>query len=123
MEKYKNKFNLPESLRKTIGVWKKFFFATGLFLLAGTQAFSQNKTAMSRDALLNYWVGGGIALLFLLIFFIGLRKAILILNENGKSVEFTFPVFREMTQNTKAVAIIFFIVILSAIFWAITVGS
>ncbi|MGE0568783.1 MAG: hypothetical protein AB7O73_12595 [Bacteroidia bacterium] len=123
MDKYKNWFNSSETERKTIGIGKKFFLSATIWALTNADVFSQNQNGLSKDALLNYWFWGGLALIFLLISVIIIRKAILVLNENGRSVEFTFPIFRGTAKNTRAVAIIIFIVVLSGILWATGFGS
>lgn len=123
MKKHNNRFELRRRGRKTFEIGKKYFLSAGIFFLTSIQALSQSQITMTRNEILNYSVGGGLVVIFLFLLFLGIRKAILVMNENGKSVQFTFPIFRGMAQNTKTVAILFFIVILSAIFWALAFAS
>ena len=90
-------------------------------LYASNQAIGRDISGAdnSTDTLMKYWVFGGLAVIFILIVVHVLRTALIFIQESGKILDFSFPVFRILSKSSKSVSIIAFIIIVSAIIWAI----
>lgn len=97
------------------------------FIMLLLFCFFADKVAMAQDisgstdinTLLNNWVLGGLGVIFLGIVIYVLRTAMVVLHEHGKTVEFSFPIFRSMTQNNKTVTTILLIILVCGILWAV----
>ncbi len=93
----------------------------GFCMLAATmQGFAQNDSgAADVRSTLNNWLLGGLLVLFTFATIYILRSALMVLDEHGKSVQFSFPMFRRMSQNSKTVAIVILVLAICGIIWAI----
>lgn len=79
--------------------------------------------ASSANELINFWVISGMATVFIVLFTYVIYKAISVLHENGRVVEYSFPIFKSMAGNSKTVAAIIIIIMLCGIVWAVNYGG
>lgn len=85
-------------------------------------AIAQNTGSADMNSILNNWLLGGLALVFFGIVIYVLRTAMVVLQENGKTVEFSFPLFRNMADNNKTVTTIILIIVVCGVLWAVNYG-
>ncbi len=94
-----------------------FFLIT---MLSGEQVFAQNTiNKTSINDVMNCWLLGGFAVVFLGTIIYALNKTVTVLRENGKELEFSFPMFRGMAQNGKTVTILILVVVFIGIVCAL----
>ena len=103
-------------------------FISLIFLLAmlfcDQQAMAQ--TASSDTVVndqMNRWLFIGLSLIFLGIVVYHISSALTVLHENGRSVEFKFPMVRNMAHNGTTVGVLILILVLAGIIWAVTFGG
>lgn len=99
------------------------FFTLLLFCFFSDKMAMAQSTYGSMDSLLNNWVLGSLAVIFLVAVIYVLRTALVVLHEHGKTVEFSFPMFRNMADNNKTVSAIIFIIVVCGILWAVSYGG
>lgn len=99
-----------------------------LFLLTSVisnkSAMAQSTTGViSINDLLAYWFWGAFAVIFLGSVIYVFSRAISVLHENGRTIEFNFPIIRKMANNEKTVAIIIALIVLAGIICAVKFGG
>jgi len=83
-------------------------------------ATAQNtKSALSVSDKINYSVLIGLGVVFLAAAIYVLNFASKVLRENGKTIEFNFPMIRRMSYNGKTIGVIILLIVLAGIIWAI----
>jgi len=95
--------------------------STIILLLFSQNVFAQEANAGAESAnSMIYWILGGTLVLLIAFAIYLLYSAISVLHQNGKSVDFKFTLLRDFTQNSRAVGILLFILVLAGIIWAIS---
>jgi len=102
---------------------EKFIYLLLLTLLFDKGAFAQQTAAASGNHTLSYWLLASLAMIFFGCSIYVLRTALKILHENGATVEYNFPMFKSMAQNSKTVSIIILLIVLTGIIWAVKFGG
>lgn len=93
-----------------------------IFLFNGTSGFAQNTVARSMNDIVSNWILGGLGVVFIGILILIVNNALSVLHENGRTIEFSFPIAKEMARNSKTVGTIILILILTGIVFAIKYG-
>ena len=121
MENIINQFVLLKSENKQnrIVIFLFMFFC----LFSDKLAAQATSGITSVDTLLSYWVLGGLAVVFIGIVLYVVRTALIVLHENGKTLEFSFPMIRNMAENGKTVTIVILIIVLCGVVWALNYGG
>ena len=117
-----NQFGLLKSENKQ----NRFAFFTLMlfFFFSDNMAIAQNTSgSMDMNSLLNNWLLGGLAVVFFGMVIYVLRTALAVLHDNGKTVEFSFPIFKNMAENNKTVTTIILIIVVCGILWAVSYGG
>lgn len=114
-----NGFGLLQSSSKQIAL----LFCTLVLpiLFGGTELIAQSTTGFSDTNIkLNTWVLSVFGVVFFISVIYVLRSALLVLHENGKNVEFKFPMFRNMANNNnRTVTVIILLIVMCGIVWAV----
>lgn len=101
----------------------KFIFSLFLlFVLFSNEKILSQNTSGTYSAIndsINYWLLGGLVVIFCGLVIYVINFAISVLHENGRAFDFDFPIIRKMAHNERAVAIWIFIVVLLGIIWAV----
>ena len=87
------------------------FFSIGI-------AHAQNSSAeTSLQPILKYLLAA-LGVIFLVFIYV-VQRAVRILRENGRDIVFTYPLFRTLANNGKAVSVLLLLTALMGIIWAI----
>ncbi len=96
------------------------FIAMIILLLNNEKLMAQGTTnAASINDLLIYWFLGVSGLILIIAIVYVMSNAISVLSENGRTLEFNFPIIRKMANNEKTVAIIIAFIILAGIIYTV----
>lgn len=90
------------------------------FILTAEVVFGQS--IVQENTSLSTWFYSLTILLSVIFFtyvFSVLRKAMLVLRQNGQSVDLTFPIFREMARNRTVVTVIVVFIVIVGIYFAV----
>ncbi len=94
--------------------------STFLFLLIiGKTAFSQNSNSFSLNEQLNCFLLIGFSIIFFGFAIYIFRTALNVLHENGRTIQFSFPIFKTMAKNNKMVAFFVALIIILGVIFAL----
>ncbi|MBL7892741.1 MAG: hypothetical protein JNL63_08925 [Bacteroidia bacterium] len=93
-------------------------------MIGNKSAIAQSTTGVtSINDLLAYWFWGAFAVIFLGSVIYVFSRAISVLHENGRTIEFNFPIIKKMANNEKTVALIIALIVLAGIIYAVKFGG
>ncbi|MBI2271195.1 MAG: hypothetical protein HYU69_12695 [Bacteroidetes bacterium] len=125
MKTVRHKFEFLKSGNKQNKTAKQIsLFLLLLLLLGNKSAIAQNAASeIPINDLLAYWFWGGFAVIFIGSVIYVFSRAINVLHENGRTIEFNFPIIRKMANNEKTVAIMIALLVLAGIIYAVKFGA
>lgn len=94
-----------------------------VILLSSINVFSQTaeSTAPTYNMGIGFLIFGMIAFLFIAVYMIFNAKRVL--EQNGRSLDFSFSSLKWSAKHNKAAGVIMFLIVMCGILWAISYGS